>query len=133
MTIPTRCADKARKGVIGKSTGLNASVFAALLLATAGLPASASAESGLASVYRGRHTVGSRAQAGGNFTAAHRTLPFGTKVRVTNVKNGNSVVVLINDRGPFIRGRVIDVTSAAAGALGFSGVTRVTLVRISAD
>jgi len=133
MATLTHFADKAREGAIGKSTGLNAGVFAALLLSIAGLPASANAESGLASVYRGRHTVSDRAQAGGKFTAAHRTLPFGTKVRVTNIKNGNSVVVLINDRGPFTRGRVIDVTPAAAAALGFSGVARVTLVRIGAD
>jgi rare lipoprotein A len=60
-------------------------------------------------------------------TAAHRSLSFGTKVRVTNKNNGRSVVVTINDRGPFVRGRVIDVTPAAARALGFSGLTRVTL------
>ena len=60
-------------------------------------------------------------------TAAHRTLPFGTRVRVTNNKNGQSAVVTINDRGPFVRGRVIDVTPAAARTLGFSGLTRVTL------
>jgi rare lipoprotein A len=51
-------------------------------------------------------------------TAAHRTLPFGTKVVVTNLNNGRSVVVRINDRGPFIRGRVIDLSAAAARALG---------------
>ncbi|MEB3340716.1 septal ring lytic transglycosylase RlpA family protein [Okeania sp.] len=51
-------------------------------------------------------------------TAAHKTLPFGTKVRVTNLNNGNSVIVRINDRGPFIRHRVIDLSSAAARALG---------------
>ena len=60
-------------------------------------------------------------------TAAHRTLPFGTKVRVTNKRNGKFVVVRINDRGPFIRGRVIDVTPAAARVLGFSGLTQVVL------
>jgi rare lipoprotein A len=58
-------------------------------------------------------------------TAAHRSLPFGTKVRVTNKRNGRSVVVRINDRGPFVRGRVIDVTPAAASALGFSGLAPV--------
>ena len=60
-------------------------------------------------------------------TAAHRTLPFGTRVRVTNARNGRSVVVRINDRGPFIKGRVIDVTKRAAAKLGFmrSGWTRV--------
>ncbi len=54
-------------------------------------------------------------------TAAHRSLPFGTKVRVTNKQNGKSVVVRINDRGPFIKGRVIDLSKAAAGRLGFIG------------
>jgi rare lipoprotein A len=58
---------------------------------------------------------------------AHRTLPFGTKVRVENLGNGRSVVVRINDRGPFVRGRVIDVTQGAAERLGMirSGVARV--------
>jgi rare lipoprotein A len=60
-------------------------------------------------------------------TAAHRTLPFGTLVRVTYQRSGRSVVVRINDRGPFVRGRVIDVTPAAARALGFSGLAPVTL------
>ena len=63
----------------------------------------------------------------GALTAAHRSLPFGTKVRVTNNKNGRSVVVTINDRGPFIRGRVIDLTPAGARALGFSGLAPVKL------
>ena len=66
-------------------------------------------------------------------TAAHRTLPFGTKVRVTNKKNGHSVVVTINDRGPFVAGRVIDVTPAAARALGFSGLTQVSLDVMARD
>lgn len=67
-------------------------------------------------------------------TAAHRTLPFGTKVRVTNVVNGQSVVLRINDRGPFKPGRVIDVSDAAAGALGFRarGLTPVR-VEVVAD
>ena len=86
--------------------------------------------SGLASVYSTES--GSRTSSGGRLnpgalTAAHRSLPFGTKVRVTNKKNGRSVVVTINDRGPFVRGRVIDVTPAAARALGFSGVAPVSL------
>jgi rare lipoprotein A len=54
-------------------------------------------------------------------TAAHRSLPFGTRVRVTNLSNGSSVVVRINDRGPFIRGRTIDVSTSAARALGMTG------------
>ena len=52
-------------------------------------------------------------------TAAHRSLPFGSKVKVTNQRNGKSVVVRINDRGPFIKGRVIDLSKAAASKLGF--------------
>jgi len=62
-------------------------------------------------------------------TAAHRSLPFGTKVRVTNRRNGKTVVVTINDRGPFIRGRIIDLTPAGARALGFSGLTQVRIER----
>ena len=54
-------------------------------------------------------------------TAAHRTLPFGTKVRVTNLANGKSVVVRINDRGPFVDGRIIDISQAAAREIGVLG------------
>src|SRR5262245_44424464 len=89
----------------------------------------ASAESGIASVYSyrgGRTASGERAYPSG-LTAAHRRLPFGTQVRVTNRRNGRSVVVRINDRGPFVRGRVIDVTPAAARSLGFSGLAPVVL------
>ncbi|HLN38941.1 MAG TPA: septal ring lytic transglycosylase RlpA family protein [Xanthobacteraceae bacterium] len=60
-------------------------------------------------------------------TAAHRTLPFGTMVRVTNLRNGRIVIVRINDRGPFTKGRIIDVTAAAAAQLKFSDLTPVTL------
>ena len=63
-------------------------------------------------------------------TAAHRSLPMHSLVKVTNLKNGRSVVVTINDRGPFIRGRIIDLTPAGARALGFSGLTRVTVERM---
>ena len=90
---------------------------------------SAMAETGIASVYAysgGKTASGERANPGG-FTAAHRTLKFGTQVRVTNRRNGRNVVVRINDRGPFVRGRVIDVTPAAARALGFSGLAPVTV------
>lgn len=54
-------------------------------------------------------------------TAAHKTLPFGTKVRVTNVRNGKSVVVTINDRGPYVKGRVIDLSRAAAQSISMTG------------
>jgi rare lipoprotein A len=83
---------------------------------------STSAADGTASFYR----QGSRTASGEKFdpnelTAAHRTLPFGTRVRVTNVSTGRSVTVRVNDRGPFIDGRVIDVSHAAAESLGMTG------------
>ena len=89
----------------------------------------AHAQSGIASVYghRGGKTASGERVSPVALTAAHRSLPFGTKVRVTNRKNGRTVMVRINDRGPFIRGRVIDLTPAAARQLGFSGLTKVTL------
>lgn len=62
------------------------------------------------------------------FTAAHRTLRCGTKVRVTNTRNGRSVVVTINDRGPYVSGRIIDLSPAAARAIGMGyGIAHVTL------
>jgi rare lipoprotein A len=98
-----------------------------LVISTIAIPVVASAQTGIASIYSGGRTAnGEQARASG-LTAAHRTLPFGTMVRVTNQRSGRSVVVRINDRGPFIRGRVIDVTPAAAHVLGFSGLAPVTL------
>jgi rare lipoprotein A len=60
-------------------------------------------------------------------TAAHKTLPFGTLVSVTNKRNGKSVTVRINDRGPFVAGRIIDLTPAGARAIGVSGLVPVAL------
>lgn len=68
--------------------------------------------------FSGRRTASGQHYDHDAMTAAHRTLPFGTRVRVTNTRNGRSVVVRINDRGPFIKSRVIDVSGAAARALG---------------
>ena len=87
-------------------------------------------EAGIASVYS--YEAGSRTASGERLnaealTAAHKTLPFGTKVRVTNKSNGREVVVTINDRGPFVRGRIIDVTPAGARALGFNGLAPVVI------
>lgn len=67
------------------------------------------------------------------YTAAHKTLPFGTKVRVINLINGKDVVVCINDRGPFIDGRIIDLSYAAAGSIGMieSGIAQVKIEEIS--
>jgi rare lipoprotein A len=80
------------------------------------------AQIGLASYYRPSKQIAS----GGRFrpsamTAAHRSLPFGTRVRITRIDTGNSVEVTINDRGPFVAGRIIDLSRAAALVLGMSG------------
>ena len=73
--------------------------------------AAAASELGIASYYQNPHYSG--------LIAAHKTLPIGTRVKVFNLDNGRSAIVKIVDRGPFIRGRVIDVSPAAASALGF--------------
>jgi rare lipoprotein A len=86
--------------------------------------------SGMASYYWQPQRVASGGWFNPNaMTAAHKTLPFGTRVRVTNLNNGRSVTVRINDRGPYIAGRVIDLSRAAATAVGMigSGVARVNL------
>ncbi len=86
--------------------------------------------SGIASYYWQPQRVASGGWFNPNaLTAAHKTLPFGTRVRVTNFNNGRAVVVRINDRGPYIRGRVIDLSLRAAGVIGMrgSGVARVNL------
>jgi len=86
-------------------------------------------QSGIAAVYsyRGGRTSSGEPSDPRALTAAHRSLPFGTKVRVTNRRNSRSVVVRINDRGPFTRGRIIDLRPAAAGQLGFTGLAPVRM------
>ena len=80
------------------------------------------ATSGIASYYwQGQKTASGVRFNPSAMTAAHRTLPFGTRVRVTNRNNGRSVTVTINDRGPFIKGRVIDLSKGAAGVIGMQG------------
>jgi rare lipoprotein A len=90
----------------------------------------ASAPNGLASFY----TEGTKTASGESFnthelTAAHPSLPFGTRLRVTNVSTGQSVTVRVNDRGPYVPGRVVDVSYSAAEALGMvkGGVAKVKL------
>ena len=98
----------------------------------ASLPAAArlgATETGVASwyghPYHGRQAANGEIYDMEKLTAAHRTLPFGSKVRVTNKSNGRSVIVTINDRGPFVRRRIIDLSPAAARSLGFSGLAQV--------
>jgi rare lipoprotein A len=113
-----------------RSNCLLAAVVVVLPLAAS--YAKAEGQSGVASVYSTES--GSRTASGarlnpGALTAAHRSLPFGSRVLVTNRHNGRSVVVTVNDRGPFVRGRIIDLTPAGAHALGFSGLAPVSVER----
>ena len=83
-----------------------------------------SVQTGVASWYEikcngGTHTASGETLNDWAMTAAHKTLPMGTRVRVTNKANGRSIVVKINDRGPYIKGRIIDVTKGVAHKLGF--------------
>jgi rare lipoprotein A len=66
-------------------------------------------------------------------TAAHKSLPFGSKVKVTNKKTGNAVTVTITDRGPYVKGRCIDLSKAGARALGFAGLVPVSVVPVVSD
>ena len=89
-----------------------------------------SASHGLASFYSyDPHTASGEKFDKHELTAAHRTLPFGTRLRVTDVATGRSVTVRVNDRGPFVRGRVVDVSASAAETLGITakGVAKVKL------
>ncbi|HEY6004752.1 MAG TPA: septal ring lytic transglycosylase RlpA family protein [Anaeromyxobacter sp.] len=97
----------------------------------------AHAEVGLASFYA-EHFEGRRTASGTRYdpralTCAHRSAPFGTRLRVTEMESGRSVVVTVNDRGPFARGRVVDLSLAAARALGMieRGLVRVRVERLA--
>ncbi len=93
---------------------------------------SISGETGIASYYWQPQRVASGGWFNPNaMTAAHKTLPFGTQVRVTRLDNGNSVTVTINDRGPYVAGRIIDLSRAAAQSLGITGqgLARVSVSR----
>jgi rare lipoprotein A len=99
------------------------------LLLTGIAPAGAGEKPQMAAVYSqtGGMTASGETYAPDKLTGAHRALPFGTMVRVTNTRNGRTVVVRINDRGPFNKGLTIDVSQAAARELHFSGLAPVTL------
>ena len=114
-------------------TIVKAGLMAAVLAAVLGLhsfSAVAYEQSGVASWYASlRVTASGESSHAGAMVAAHKSLPFGTLVRVTNKRNGKSVTVRIIDRGPYIRGRIIDLTPAGARAIGFygAGLTRVNI------
>lgn len=104
---------------------------AALAMLAGACQAEAAAQTGKASYYKSGHRTasGERFDPHG-YTAAHRTLPFGTRVLVTNLDTGISVIVRVNDRGPFIKSRIIDVSYGAAKVLGITrtGVAKVKIV-----
>ena len=89
------------------------------------------AQKGVASWYgyphHGKKTASGERYNMHGLSAAHRTLKLGTKVRVTNLENGKSVVVVINDRGPFAKGRIIDLSMAARNHIGMDGIAKVNL------
>ncbi len=99
-------------------------LIASIAFAVAGAAGAKADEYGLATYYRN--------PLHGGLIAAHRTLPFGSHVRVTNLDNGRYTVVTIVDRGPFARGRIIDVSTVAADVLGMrqAGVAHVRLERL---
>jgi rare lipoprotein A len=90
-------------------------------------------EHGIASVYTDHRTASGERFSARALTAAHRTLPFGSCVKVTSPRTGRSVVVRINDRGPFVKGRIIDLSPAAAASLGLTkkmGITKVEVAHL---
>ena len=115
----------------------------AILMSTATIsfssPLFAAAQTGIASVYaNGDGHAWSKTANGervnpGALTAAHRTLPFGTRVSVLNLRNGKQVIVRISDRGPFVRGRIIDLTPAGARAIGLSGLAPVKVTVLTGE
>jgi peptidoglycan lytic transglycosylase len=122
-----------------KMLAVVAAVVSSITLAeTAGAEPTSGSEpqfqSGQASWYgpgfHGRRTASGEVFNTEDMTAAHRTLPFGTRVRVTNQSTGVSTVVRINDRGPYTHGRVIDLSRRSAEAIGLSGVASVSLARL---
>ena len=107
-----------------------AAVIGTALVASTQIAQTAIRHTGVASWYKmGKITANGERFNPNGLTAAHRSLPFGTRVRVTNLRNGRKVVVRINDRGPFVKGRIIDLAYGAARKIGLhrSGVARVKL------
>jgi rare lipoprotein A len=118
--------------VRGISIGLAAFLASGVIACVAGAAPPPPAQKGLASVYseqlNGKKTASGERYDSSGLTAAHRTLPLGAEIRVTNLDNGRSVRVRVNDRGPHVQGRIVDLSSRAAAALGIrTGVARVRL------
>ncbi|MEN8123945.1 MAG: septal ring lytic transglycosylase RlpA family protein [Bacteroidota bacterium] len=122
-----------------KSKSLKIFLFVILLFSIFQKSNSQTTEVGLTSYYNdkfdGRPTASGMTYDKTKMTAAHRTLPFNTKIKVTNLINNKSIVVIVNDRGPFIKGRILDLSKAAAIKLDFinEGVAKVMLEVLEYD
>jgi rare lipoprotein A len=108
-----------------RKTSFTLAATGAAFLVTAPVQAQAFPQNGMASYY-GPELHGRRTASGERFnhhgmTAAHRSAAFGSRLKVTNLANGRSVVVRVNDRGPFVRGRIVDVSAGAARQIGMHG------------
>ncbi len=116
-----------------KKCKIRALTFFGILLLCLNANAQKIPTEGIASYYAdkfiGRTTASGELYKHNRLTAAHKTLAFGTKVKVTNLSNKKTVIVVINDRGPFVKGRIIDLSKSAAKKLGFinNGITKVAL------
>ena len=113
-------------------------LIAALVFCLLNIPVHA--EDCVASVYavgdssqRGTKTASGIPHDDNAMTAAHKSLPFGSKVKVTNKKSGDAITVTITDRGPYVKGRCIDLSKAGASALGFAGLVPVSVVPVVSD
>lgn len=128
-TKPVASGAVASKPVVSKPVAVKSTVSKAVVSKQAAAAYASAFESGMASVYcfRNGPTASGERSRPAVLTAAHKTLPFGTLVEVTNRANGRSIVVRINDRGPYVAGRVIDLTPAGARALKFDGLAQVML------
>jgi rare lipoprotein A len=113
---------------------LKKSILTVLLLCINFAAPAHAINTGWASFYKtGRVTANGEAFRPMGMTAAHRKLPFGTKLKVTNIRTGKSVIVRVNDRGPFIKGRVLDLSLGAAKVIGLnrSGVAKISYVIVN--
>jgi len=127
------CSAFAKRAIVAKSHVIATVLLQLVVLESTRADDVKSDECGLASVYStvSEETASGQDTSVNDRTAAHRSLPFGTLVHVDNQENGSSAIVRITDRGPFVSGRIIDVSQIATHELGFSDLTKVCLKILS--
>jgi rare lipoprotein A len=133
MLIQMHCPAPAKRATVELLHLIALALLQPILLEPAQAADAKPDECGLASVYStlSEETASGDDTSAQNLTAAHRSLPFGTQVQVDNQENGRSAVVRITDRGPFVSGRVIDLSQIAAHELGFDGLAQICLKILS--